>query len=516
MNNETLKQIISQIKKYGLVNVFKTIGNFENWMSSINSKQIDNFLSLNIEPKEVENFRNILIDRNLLSCQDYSKKVEAISKLKNGDGCWHLFHRICNPKFLESRNFYKDIEMISKAETARYCLNALEENLFIDSPYHTEDLKLIVEAKDSYTAEALVDVAQSIFSINSPYHQEDMLLISKADNEHISSKCSEIGLEYLATNEESLNDKYHLENMHILAEHTNANEELFEIMTCKRIIQGKDYRKEVEILKNAKSRMNARALYYYIVNPREKFFHDAEYISSLPNELYDLLGKSPRIFDHNLMAGSNDLEYLNNLIKISNMDEKFVMYYTALLMNPHFIKSQYKEFDLKVLESITDFDIFMDLYKLIYKGLDMVDNLHHKSDVMLLIKTLDSKIRKWLIKRMKNENNNNYDYDIEYITKLKLDSISDEIKEEMKYYLFEEKGINDPKHRKKLESLLNGIMVERQESLLEYLNKLEEELDTKKDISQLGEPLPVTSVEEPVSNKKAKSRVLSLFKKDKR
>ena len=50
MNNETLKQIISQIKKYGLVNVFKTIGNFENWMSSINSKQIDNFLSLNIEP----------------------------------------------------------------------------------------------------------------------------------------------------------------------------------------------------------------------------------------------------------------------------------------------------------------------------------------------------------------------------------------------------------------------------------------------------------------------------------
>ena len=516
MNNETLKQIISQIKKYGLVNVFKTIGNFENWMSSINSKQIDNFLSLNIEPKEVENFRNILIDRNLLSCQDYSKKVEAISKLKNGDVCWHLFHRICNPKLLESRNFYKDIEMISKAETARYCLNALEENLFIDSPYHTEDLKLIVEAKDSYTAEALVDVAQSIFSINSPYHQEDMLLISKADNEHISSKCSEIGLEYLATNEESLNDKYHLENMHILAEHTNANEELFEIMTCKRIIQGKDYRKEVEILKNAKSRMNARALYYYIVNPREKFFHDAEYISSLPNELYDLLGKSPRIFDHNLMAGSNDLEYLNNLIKISNMDEKFVMYYTALLMNPHFIKSQYKEFDLKVLESITDFDIFMDLYKLIYKGLDMVDNLHHKSDVMLLIKTLDSKIRKWLIKRMKNENNNNYDYDIEYITKLKLDSISDEIKEEMKYYLFEEKGINDPKHREKLESLLNGIMVERQESLLEYLNKLEEELDTKKDISQLGEPLPVTSVEEPVSNKKAKSRVLSLFKKDKR
>lgn len=510
MKNETLKQIIIQIKKYGLVDVFKTTDNFKNWISTLDSKQINNFLGLNIEPKEVESFKSILINRNLLSCQDYSRRVEAITKLKNGEGCWHIFHKICNPKFLESRNFYKDIETISKAETARYCLNALEENLFIDSPYHDEDLKLIVEVKDSYTADALTEVATNIHSINSPYHQEDMLLISKADTEVISSEYSGVGLMCLATNEDSLKDKYHLENMHILAENTSANEELFYIMTNNKFIKGKNYRKEVETLKNAKSRTNARVLYYYIVNPREKFFHDFDYISSLPKELYDLLGKSPRIFDHNLMAGSNDPDYLNNLIKISNMDEKLVMHYTALLMNPHFIKSPYKEFDLKVLESITDFDIFMDLYTLIYEGLDMVDNTHHQSDIILLSKTLDSKIRKWLIKRITNENNNNYDYDIEYITKLKLDSISDEIKEEMKYYLFKEKGINDLKHREKLESLLNGIMVERHESLTDYLNKLEEELNTK----EVEEPLLVPSVEESVS--KAKSRVLSLFKKDKR
>lgn len=333
-----------------------------------------------------------------------------------------------------------------------------------------------------------------------------MLLISKANY-------SVDNLVYLATNENSLKDKYHLENMQILAEciNPNANEELFEIMTYKRIIQGKDYRKEVEILKNAKSRMNARALYYYIINPDRKFFHDTEYIRSLPSELYYLLDKSPRIFDHNLIAGSNDPDYLNNLIKISNMDEKLVMHYTALLMNPYFISNQYKDFDLKVLESITDFDIFMDLYTLIYKGLEIKDNPHHQSDVILLSKTVDSKIRKWLIERMTNKNNNNYDYDIEYITKLKLDLISDKIKEEMKYYLFEEKGINDLKHREKLESLLNGIMVERQNSLLEYLNKLEEELNTK----EVEEPLLVTLEEEQVSNKKAKSRVLSLFKKDK-
>ena len=73
----------------------------------------------------------------------------------------------------------------------------------------------------------------------------------------------------------------------------------------------------------------------------------------------------------------------------------------------------------------------------------------------------------------------------------------------MKYYLFDEKGANDPKHIEKLENLLNGVLVERQDSLLNYLNKLEEELDTKE-------------VEELVPNKKAKSRVLNLSEKDRR
>ena len=185
------------------------------------------------------------------------------------------------------------------------------------------------------------------------------------------------------------------------------------------------------------------------------------------------------------------------------MDEKLVMHYTSLLMNPHFLKSQYKKFDLKVLESITDADIFMDLYILIYENLDLVDNPHHQSDIILLSKTLDSKIRKWLVGRMISKYNNNYDYDIEYITKLKLDSISNETKEEMKYYLFTEKGINDPKHIEKLESLLNGVMVEKYSSFLDYLNALEKELSTKK-------------LEETLPNIKVKSRVLSSFKKGKK
>ena len=521
MDNKTLKQIISQIKKYGLVDVFKTTDNFENWISSLNTKQIDNFLNLNIEPKEVANFKSILINNDLLNCQDYSKKVEAISKLKNGEGCWHLFDAICSPNFLKSKNFYKDIEMLSKANTARYGLWILGEDIFINSPYHDEDLKLLVETHDTreedpldfVVSDAIATVAGNIDSINSPHHRADMKLIATAGSDclQMSHSYPEHSLNNLAVNKISLADKYHLENMQILATNPIASEFLYIIMTDPNFVKGKNYRKEVEALANAKSKATARALYYYIVNPKRKYLSDMDFLRDCK---YDI--EAAHISDRNSVSGSNDPNYLKNLIKINEIDDELVMHFVSLLMNPNFINSPYKDFDLELLQSISSKPIFMDLYSLIYKGLDMVDNLHHKSDVMLLIKTLDSKIRKWLIKRMKNENNNNYDYDIEYITKLKLDSISDEIKEEMKYYLFEEKGINDPKHREKLESLLNGIMVERQESLLEYLNKLEEELDTKKDISQLGEPLPVTSVEEPVSNKKTKSRVLILFKKDKR
>ena len=135
----------------------------------------------------------------------------------------------------------------------------------------------------------------------------------------------------------------------------------------------------------------------------------------------------------------------------------------------------------------------------------MIDNQHHQDDVVLLSKTIDSETRKWLVRRMTREydNNNNYNYDIKYITRLKLDSISNETKEEMKYYLFDEKGVNEPKHIEKLESLLNGVLVKRQDSLLNYLNKLEEELDTKE-------------VKELVPNKKAKSRVLNLSERDRK
>ena len=96
MKKETIKQIIEQMEKYELTESFPYDKEFEVWVLKLNSTQVNNFLSLDIDIEEIRNVKNLLINNNLLNCKDYKQKVEAISKLKNGNGCWHLFSNICN------------------------------------------------------------------------------------------------------------------------------------------------------------------------------------------------------------------------------------------------------------------------------------------------------------------------------------------------------------------------------------------------------------------------------------
>ena len=102
MTTETLKQIIKQIKKYELTEIFSDTQEFKEWVSKLNNTQINNFLGLDIDLEEIRKLRYLLINDNLLNSQDYKQKVTAISTLKNGDGCWHLLSVICNPNLLNS------------------------------------------------------------------------------------------------------------------------------------------------------------------------------------------------------------------------------------------------------------------------------------------------------------------------------------------------------------------------------------------------------------------------------
>lgn len=107
MKNEILMQIINQIKNYELSKEFKNTEQFREWVSKLNKVQINNFLSLTIAYEDVYNWKKLLINSDLLNCDDYNQRVYAISKLENGEGCWHLFDVLCRPNFLKSKNFIR-------------------------------------------------------------------------------------------------------------------------------------------------------------------------------------------------------------------------------------------------------------------------------------------------------------------------------------------------------------------------------------------------------------------------
>lgn len=513
MKNEILKKVISQIKKYDLISSLINIEHFKEWVSSLNDIQISNFINLDIEPEEVEDVKHLLLDVNLLSCEDYSKRVKAISDLKNGKGCHHLFEKLCSPNFLKSKNFYKDIEMLSKAETARYGLWILAEDQFIDSPYHDEDLKLIVESRDtkkekplnSIVWDALATVAGNADSINSPYHQEDMKLISKCGSDVLQSSHSypENSLNNLAVNKVSLKDKYHLENMQILSKDPIARIFMYKLMIDPKKVNGKYYREEIEALKNAKSMHTARALYYYIANPKYKFRDDNSFYDD-----FDYDTDMAHFIRCDYVSGSVDPDYSNNLIKINQIDDNFVMHYVSLLMNPDFINSPYKKFDLELLESVSDKLIFMDLYTLM-SDVTSLKGPHHKEDAVLISQMLDKSTRTLLIDKACNEDSlksDNHRYDMEFIFRLK-EVITGEMCKQLSYYLHDERGINDANHRENLENILQGIIVDKTDGLTSYLNSLEAQLEENKDDSiEIIQTTPTT---------RPKTKLLSLLKRKK-
>lgn len=523
MKNTELKQIINQIKKYKLESAFKDEVQLKKWISNLNDLQISNFLSLNIDLEDVFDFKNLLVNCDLLNCEDYKKRVTAISNLKNGDGCFNLFDTLCKPNFLKSENFYKDLEMLSKADDARYGLWVLGEDDFINSPYHDEDLRLIVEARDTnkerkldyVVANALADVAKDKDSINSPYHQEDMRLISIAGSNCLQPSHSypEDSLNNLAVNPVSLSDKYHRENMKILATRPVSSKFLYKLMTNQEIVKSKYYRQEVEALLNAKSEVTARALYYYIINPEEKFQSDIDYYN---DREYDR--KDAYIPVRDCVAGICDPEYLNNLKKINKIDDKFVMHYVSLLMNRNFIKSKYKSYDLDLLETISDKEMFMDLYR-VMTCQESLSNLHHITDVTIISEADSEKVCKQLIQKatdktsLKSINhdfdmrfilNSNLWYDTEENLSMGIIPFNEQLSNEITYYLFSKEGMDDPKHKEKLEKLSQGIMVERDSRITDYLNMLQAKLDEDEDQSEVIEsPQKQTT--------KSKSKILSFL-----
>ena len=425
--------------------------------------------------KKSKKLKQIELSIKMLKCLSDRKKVSVIENLIDhcyDEECLDLLNKnLLKLSFLNSKSFYEDMEMLSKANNIKCGLTIIGDKNFMDSPYHREDLKLISESKVG--GWSLSKVAKNQDSICSSYHRADMELISKSCR-HDRHKLGY--LSDLATNKVSLKDKYHLENMQILSQPTKdgkhlTDKYLFEIMTNSKFVEGKNYRKEIEALQMADNSLTAKALHYYIVNPTNKFYDDEDFQSGrvgfISNgSMNTMLTLSLNINDKILVAGSNDPEYVNNLKKINSVDKKIVLYYTSLLMNPYFIKSPYKDFDLNFLQNITDEDIFSDVYALMSSKASL-NSTNHKKEVFLVSKTTDKRKRRWIVGRLgfddfigPYDNDDIREYDMEYISKLNFDSIDFNTVSRISYYMANPVGIADPKHKEKLDSILRGEVVE--------------------------------------------------------
>mgnify|MGYP004500201251 FL=1 len=424
--------------------------------------------------KKSKKLKQIELSIKMLKCLSDRKKVSVIENLIDhcyDEECLDLLNKnLLKLSFLNSKSFYEDMEMLSKANNIKCGLTIIGDKNFMDSPYHREDLKLISESKVG--GWSLSKVAKNQDSICSSYHRADMELISKSCR-HDRHKLGY--LSDLATNKVSLKDKYHLENMQILSQPTKdgkhlTDKYLFEIMTNSKFVEGKNYRKEIEALQMADNSLTAKALHYYIVNPANKFYDDEDFQSGrvgfISNgSMNTMLTLSLNINDKILVAGSNDPEYVNNLKKINSVDKKIVLYYTSLLMNPYFIKSPYKDFDLNFLQNITDEDIFSDVYTLMSSKASL-NSTNHKKEVFLVSKTTDKRKRRWIVGRLgfddfigPYDNDDIREYDMEYISKLNFDSIDFNTVSRISYYMANPVGIADPKHKEKLDSILRGEVV---------------------------------------------------------
>lgn len=458
MNIAVRNKLLNQLEKYDLKSHFKDHKELNKFLNDLTKLEIENFLSLNIPKEEIVFPKHLLINKELLHCDDYLKRIEAMNTLKNGLGCFHLYDKLCTSEFLNSHKYYEDINKLSKAPTTRYGLWVIGETAFINSPYHDEDLDRIVKRKhrdkfvDSIISECLATVAKNPDSIKSKWHKLDMDLIeNNPESSQMVTTYPNKHITNLAINRVSLNDKHHYENMLILVKNPLASKYLYNIMTNHAKIKGEYYQEELKALVNAKSKIKALAMYYYIVNPKDRykfsFIDEFDCIWELESTSF--------IRQNGYLDGEQNPKYIKYLKLLNEIDDEFVLHVESLLTNPTSFYKSYQDFDIEILKNIKNMDIFLDLFK-VMNSLVSLESPHHKNDVIRISSTENKGNRMLLVKTATNKENvksKNHLKDMEYIANLDFENLSEETIIEIKEYLLTKKGIKSLNRDKILQEL---------------------------------------------------------------
>lgn len=302
------QDIVDKIIIYDLLGEFSSTKEMLEWISKLNKLQIKNILSLNIDRKEIKFDTKLLIDENLLNTEDYLNRVNAIVSIDNAEGWEHLFKNLVTPEFLKSEKFYKDIEMLKRADSAQTPLWIIGNPDFINSPYHDEDFELLVTAKDNndkkldfVVQEAIATIAENSDSIKSGYHKDDLNMIMKYGSKasQLPYSYPEHGINNLAINPVSLKSKYHVEDMKILAKNQKIGNFLYAVMTNSKVVKSNNYRKIIkEMVDNKNNKEYVFLICYYAIGEYKtklaQYFNDFytfklnHYKEDIPNVLKNI------------------------------------------------------------------------------------------------------------------------------------------------------------------------------------------------------------------------------------
>ena len=250
--DELTKKIFLQVAKYNLFDYFEDKDEMFSWIKQLTEREINNFLSLNVDIEKIKFDKGILIDSNLLKTKDYLKRVEEIVSIDNADGWYHLFKNLITKDFLESDRFYKDIEKLKTAHSAQIPLWIIGDRTFINSPYHDEDFDMLIskipksnEEYDYVSGEAIASLSANELSIYSGHHQRDMQDVYNSSSDILQSTNSfpKRSINNLAEDRLSLNDPFHQENMEILKSNPEIGNFLYAVMTDEKVLKRQDYRR---------------------------------------------------------------------------------------------------------------------------------------------------------------------------------------------------------------------------------------------------------------------------------
>ena len=482
MEKNKINAIINQVKKYNLSDLFKSKEDLEAWVLSLSSEQITNFLSLNLSSAEVKEIGFLLIDRNLLAYHDYLQRIIALSRLKGIRK--EVLAKLTKEHVLANPKFYNDLRIINSGQIPEVGINAMSSIAFINSIYHEEDLRLIVNAREKFIAEVLADVAKNKNSIASPYHEIDMKIIARASFASLSKAPTSAG--YLATNPVSLQDPNHIKNMQILVDNYEISEFLYPLMTQVSFITGKHYHEEINALLNAKNRLKLWGLYYYMAKP------DANTLKNKTAEDFQIEKEIIQKLAWDAKSGKSDSMYLRNIQKIQELDDDLVLPFLSLIMNSNFQKSTWKEFDLCLLDQVKDREIFKELCAFMQLP-QFMENPYHMKDALLLSKTSNKVSRLLLTTYMENIIHNdrgdiNRELIMHYIARFEFDYIPKGILKKIIYFVFKKDTFIAL--RPEMFNLLHEENVSK-ERIVDFLNELVENLTMRFSETKLDKkPLP--------------------------